>query len=134
MYVYKLNLKSKRVEYLHYIHILYSYFLRNYSIHQSKASRGARVQCAHVSATGCGFDTYSKKNKNLFKYIYFYFFALVPSASLNSATQYAMRPEFTRHWGREYLNSRFPRDTAGSWLNPLILYEFETIKIRNKIK
>ena len=40
----------------------------------------------------------------------FHFFALVSrlNATLNSATQHAMPPEFGRKWGTECLNTRFP--------------------------
>ena len=60
-----------------------------------EASRGAGAQSVAVNATGCGFDSHSKK-LNIYLNLYFRFFTLVSRqrAALSSGTQHAMPPEF----------------------------------------
>ena len=71
--------------------------------------RGTKCDC---KSTGCGFDPHSRRCY-IYLNLYFHFFALVSrqSASLSSATQHAMPPEFGRKSGTECLNTRFPLPT-----------------------
>ena len=74
--------------------------------------KGIKCVWLTVNVTGCGFDLHSRK-LNIYWHIYFHFLALVSrqSATLTSATQHTMPPEFGRKWGTECLNTRFPLPT-----------------------
>ena len=95
------------------------------------ASRGAAARGVTVKPTGCGFDPHSRR-WNICLNLYFHFFALVSklSAALSSATQHAMPPEFSRKWGTECLNTRFPLATllcAGYSVKLIYFYFIESL-------